>query len=798
MLFSWSCPFSFHTDNIIIISMIFGHKKRDHSNFTALDNDDSMEELFQLMEDTLPAQGVQHQQQQYQEDDDDDDDDDRIFSNNHSSDNGMNELAALMDQDDDDDDEIGSQPKRLSTTCSTSNTIRHQKQNISCTAIVTPLSSLSNRPSTTKGDNKVTTTTKLKPVEVSVDDRLGIRMLNRLVSSSDLMDLITNHPYFSPASLSAMSLTSLNTLLLDPARIVDPATVAGKTNLVTVGMVFSNSGTRISSKGGAFCVLTIGNFASGPCVTLFLFGDVYGMYCRTCTPGKVVAVMGPKLLPSSRQDSNNINNKSNRYTDAAISFSIYDRGQLQMVATARDYGTCRGKVRVRGQDGKWSSDGTCKSYVDLRVSDLCEQHRRQQKSCVGQDNNKKSSLTGKFHQLKQAHLSRQAPPVIIPSTPRNIAIRTKTTTSNRFLHATTAGMSHESVNVHQTQSMNQSQTATHPVNQPNSIGPLGKTVPMHMKKTESHTDLPTQRHKVQGGLLALQERQNNTNHSTAKRHLPTTHKYSTITGDWLQGTMSKQTVRCRAGGQPLSAYLKNSANGNNQNKRRRVNTDGAGFDGSVPVPKPSRIFRSIDTTAITKGGSALKRLLSLKENQEQLLQRQAELARLRMEGPSDSIHSHDTKKTNSIRPDQNQISCSPDAFLAALGDFDHNKVRNAKSRFANEIEAEEYAASRQKVVELEKLEERQQVKDKHKSKENDGKKLTKEWRCQSCGQSYSVLPKSCFRAGHQVHTVRSIRKERTKEESRTILHTKQSDDGGLQLGAGLEWSGQFAGNQYLR
>ncbi|KAL3919964.1 MAG: hypothetical protein SGARI_007065, partial [Bacillariaceae sp.] len=227
---------------------------------------------------------------------------------------GIDELASLMFQ-----DEETPQP--------------HQPTEAAKKKTVTPNASSVNSAPAKR--NK----TKPKIVfEASVDDLIGIRMLNRLVSSNDLLELITDHPYFPPASLSAMPLAKLNTLLLDPARIVDPATVAGKANLVTVGLVFSNSGTRISAKGGGFCVLNIGNFASGPCLTIFLFGDAYGKYCRTCTAGKVIAVMGPKLLPCNRKDG-----KSDKYQDNPVSFSVYESGQLQIVATARDYGTCNGK-----------------------------------------------------------------------------------------------------------------------------------------------------------------------------------------------------------------------------------------------------------------------------------------------------------------------------------------------------------------------------------------------------------------------------------------------------------------------
>ena len=62
---------------------------------------------------------------------------------------------------------------------------------------------------------------------------------NRRISGSDLLDLLMENPFHSPASLCAMSLATLNTLLADPAAVVDASYVCGRTNMVTIGIVFS-------------------------------------------------------------------------------------------------------------------------------------------------------------------------------------------------------------------------------------------------------------------------------------------------------------------------------------------------------------------------------------------------------------------------------------------------------------------------------------------------------------------------------------------------------------------------------
>ncbi|KAG7359821.1 hypothetical protein IV203_034919 [Nitzschia inconspicua] len=718
-----------------------------------------MDELLELMEDSSSAQ-----------------------EKTVNASDGMDELAFLLGRDDDKEKEkYETRQQRSSSPTPTSSSTHRQSATCSKTKPVVTPSNTNSVSSQLKGSSKARPT-----VEASVDDRLGIRMLNRLVSSADLLELITDHPYFAPATLSAMPLAKLNTLLLDPARIVDPATVAGKTNLVTVGMVFSNSGTRISSKGGAFCVLTIGNFASGPCVTIFLFGDVYGKYCRTCTPGKVVAVMGPKLLPSNRKDGNN--NKSSQYSsnsnDCAVAFSVFDRGQLQLVATARDYGTCQGKVRVKQQDGTWSNTGTCKSYVDKRVSDFCSHHRRQQHSGT-------VPVSGKFQQLKQQQQANafRAPSVLVQSKPRAEVVQGG---SNRFLNPTSS-QSGAASNLQQHLAMQNSNLRQNPPSR------LGNGVPMHMNKAVSSLH-PSAQRKVNNGLAALHGRNKATvsTKGIKKEETATVKPSTAATFDWLQQSITNKIRKNKTSGKPLSAYLnRSSTNDTHCNKRRKVNTDGVGFDGSVPVPKPSKLFQSVDSTTVIKAGSSSLRATA-EEKRVQLLQRQAEVARLRQNGPPSSNKKNDMiNRMGSAKQKENGTnSSSKDDFLAAMGDFDLEKVRNAKSRFANEIEAEEYAASRRKVIELEKLEERQ-IARKDKTKEDD-KRLTKAWCCKVCGQTYSIKPKSCYNAGHDVLIVRSLRKEKTKEECRTALHSKGSDDGGLQLGAGLEWSNQFSGNRFLR
>ena len=90
----------------------------------------------------------------------------------------------------------------------------------------------------------------------------------------------------------------------------------------------------------------------------------------------------------------------------------------------------------------------------------------------------------------------------------------------------------------------------------------------------------------------------------------------------------------------------------------------------------------------------------------------------------------------------NNNSGDNNTFLAVMGtidDGDKEKIRNARSQFADEVDADEYAKRRRKLLELEKLEALSQGKNNRNNNsqlKQNNKPLTKSWSCQTCGQSY--------------------------------------------------------------
>jgi minichromosome maintenance protein 10 len=65
------------------------------------------------------------------------------------------------------------------------------------------------------------------------------------------------------------------------------------------------------------------------------------------------------------------------------------------------------------------------------------------------------------------------------------------------------------------------------------------------------------------------------------------------------------------------------------------------------------------------------------------------------------------------------------------------------------------------------------------------------WKCQTCHQVFSYRPMNCIKSKHLVGISRNLKKgpALTKNEERLNITRKSVEDGGLVLGAGLNWSG---------
>jgi minichromosome maintenance protein 10 len=139
--------------------------------------------------------------------------------------------------------------------------------------------------------------------------------------------------------------------------------------------------------------------------------------------------------------------------------------------------------------------------------------------------------------------------------------------------------------------------------------------------------------------------------------------------------------------------------------------------------------------------------------------------------------------------DTSEDSALKDTLFGKFANVDTESMFTARSRFANEADAEEYATSRRAVTELERREAHKKEANLKKSTNGcDSTAIEKEWICSTCNRMTRVRPNLCFRAHHKVRLNRSIQTAATVTKKRLQMGEKSVEEGGLTLGKGLEWS----------
>jgi minichromosome maintenance protein 10 len=571
------------------------------------------------------------------------------------------------------------------------------------------------------------------PTETAVDDKVGIRMTQRIVSSLDLLDLISENPYHSPAAIAAMSRAHLNNLLVEPSSVICAETVCGRTNILTLGIVFENSGTRISSKGSAFSLLKIGNLVTGPCCTVFLFGDAYSQYTTKLKPGMVMALLSPNLVPPNPKG-----------TDTAVALSVRDAKQVVNVAKAQDYGICKGSTRTHN-----GSSNPCKHFVDTRVSSYCSSHRAQ----VNVTNGAVSIAKGQSFVQKL----RQDGVQPLPKYPKGTMTMKLASGAVVTSYVPQTNLSNNSI-LNPSSTTNFLSTTT-PIVTP-SLAPRLNRAPIHMKKGQAIPSILNNSSIVvnpyqKGPLPKARPSVGKKGQTTQKQ----------VESDWLA---------------PSAIATK---------KRRTINTAGAcGFNGTVVVPKPNKLFRSSTPRVEKQPGD---HCVSQATKTAMVVDKQRQLAAL-------------LKKTNPISKDapvimSHKMNSTPTAadkslresLFSKFSTVDTEMMLSAKSRFSDEADAEAYAKNRRVVGDLERRETLKDQQDAKVKKANGGDtKIEKEWICATCnGRRSRVKPNICFRQNHKVRLERAVKSTTTEADKRSQLNKADVEDGGLTLGAGLDWSG---------
>ena len=627
-------------------------------------------------------------------------------------------------------------------------------------------------------DTTLQSTAKRHNACSTVDSLTKLRIVDRRTSRLDMADLLAPLYFFTTAGLASMSHKQLSRLVTVPSKGrngggfsfgAGPASSrssgfnGGKTNAATMGVLFHNSGSKTSSGSGrAYSIFELGDLSTGPCVSIYLFGDAYskhtGHASRIGRSGSVLAILAPNILPP-RQGG-----------DTSITLSVNNPDQIVHIGSAQDYGVCVGTKRVR-RDGKFT-ELRCQKFVDKRLGQYCASH----KSCGLQKTTMKGKQT--FLQKLKADKFGTARPVVTETKTSQATNRGGFQSSSRLSEAlSVAGVEHSAkgstgyAENHFVTPHSRVQTNASPANGRK----LGINAPMHMKKTALSSNVT--RIKSMSGRPA-----------PAKCCLGR----NDVLGDALNSI--RGGLKAKAGLVPQS-----------RPKARKI-AHMMGFDGSVPVPRPNKfLFGSSQNSTNTQSAQPSAISATPSPNEAELRERQHLIARERRNalsrggnkksGLDGSTGIKYKKSANSAGKVGGATEGQLSDIFAGLKDLDCAEAMSRTSKFKSQADAEQYARSRQIVNELERKERSKNSREKQKSAQKGGTGVEEKigimtvYICHTCQRKSSSPLLSCVRRGHKIKRRRDIKKATTCEESRDRINEKSAEEGGLQLGSGLEWSG---------
>ncbi|GKY99417.1 hypothetical protein MPSEU_000896400 [Mayamaea pseudoterrestris] len=654
-------------------------------------------------------------------------------------------------------------------------------------------------------DNRNLNPRPKSPPAASVDIKVGIRMLNRKISGAELLDLTASYPYYSAPSIAAMSTAALNRLLVDPAStfLDRTSTVCGTSNFVTVSIVLSNTGTRISgTSGNAYCMLTLGTLTSGPAISVMLFGSAYSECIRICSPGKVIALVCPRLMPArSQQQASNVS--------SPVLFSVQNTEQCQVVADARDFGRCHAKVADYGhkrtthsgdqKDHSLNLPKQCKNIVDTRQGNYCPLHR---KLALQKRGNAPTNMIANTLAMGKLVAESKTFPLT------NERIRTIQTASGRIMTLPDHQRLKHNFNNHQRPQSNIDPfKSLAPQQQARQLNLVGNTCgeatgekPSNKTQRSNNSILcPSHGGTAKATLRQAPKLKLSTDqllhrpspllldnpYTASMRRPPLAMPKSTpaslernitmntpVTTDWLNSKDRRVTL-----GSDKSNLAESTKRKSNHNSTKRINLGNIRRDGAVLVPNPSQVFTKIRLLGQVAVPAARKAQPKERAADAILLQQQVMAEQIQRSQGRNIPDRLPTMKATSIVSNR-------EALLFGDINIDHDltQIAATRSKYESEAMAEEYTRSRNRLNALDQLEEKaQQIK----SKTKEGP-IEKSWHCATCQQTFIRPPLLCQRRGHAVKVRRSLLEEtKTRDEQRLAMSEAKN---GLVLGQGLEWS----------
>lgn len=709
----------------------------------------------------------------------------------------MDDLLALMGSDHEDD------------TISSGHNIKSASRVPSHQVEDTASSSRKNK-TTTSINSQSALRQSTTPAAGSIDPFTKIRIVQRRTGKVVLVDLLAPFQFVTTAGLANMNKAQISALITHPSNNNDSDSPSGRSSMASMGIVFSNSGTRMSKNGRAFSIITLGDLHTGPTVSIFLFGHAYSDFTTKIQTGSVIAVVGSSIMPS-RQGG-----------ETRISLSVNDIQQLILVGKAMDYGTCAGEDTRKNYSynghGHSNDKAKCKCYVDLRLGRFCKFH--QNKQLQNQGGAKKHSHTGvkknmTFVQGMRAETDMRKVAMARMTSRGTINNSMPSNTITMFMpgmgtvvaaHVGTSGTKHNTLassnKSHQRGALGGSKALEQALGMSNvnfGIGtiaaPANKSLQRAPKQMSlSNTSTMTRSTAPAAGQIGLKVSSSGVSNPylskttvvPANRNIsqPT---QSSATNDILGQVLAPD--RRSASHTPLTKSMKS-----NPEKRKRNLVHMEGMNGQVQVPKPNTLFNKTVAPNAYNSTPCTAQMQPITPSPQQksiMREKQKELAeRLKHGKTSANMHkiTHKSKTKSSLSssgaPDLDSI-----LGMVPLSGEKRASVLEAKSKYSQEADAESYAKSRKVISELEKQEAKHDKIQARKTQAVSGTTIiVSEYKCLTCKKVTQSKPVRCISANHKVKRKREIKKQESTIEKRLNLKTRSADDGGMVLGAGLEWS----------
>jgi hypothetical protein len=478
--------------------------------------------------------------------------------------------------------------------------------------------------------------------------------------------------------------------------------------------------------------------------------------------------------------------------DCAVALSVADPRQLLLVAHARDFGVCKGPVSTKRADGQWiSNGGQCKHHVDIRVSEYCLKHRKQQNVKNGPVN--KAKNLSFMQQQRMEHGSSTLARVPTPK-----GVMTMKTPAGVVVTHNPNGASLESQLAAYAKTTDPMKAPLHMTKQSKAAQPLDSRslrfrsgnmqtpAGAFVTHNPSSASLESQLEDYKKTIAPLKAPLHMTKQSNAARH-PVGH-LQTSCRDRSKSAGSRQPIRApdtRVGSQPVHGdWLNPKRNSGTMTKKRAINRDSGGFDGSVEVPKPNKLFRAkaLLTNQHTNHAAVKQQALD-KANMDSVLENQRLVAERQNEN-TQTLQGRLSKLNKARGTKQTCDDALKESLFSKVDSMDMSKVMDQKSRFADEAEAEEYARSRRIVTDLERREEQKKLIEEKKKKASGASlkesSIQKEWVCATCKRTTKTRPVICLRVKHNVSLKRDVKTSATVTEKRLKLDEKSVEDGGLR------------------